>query len=161
MTPANPSVLDERLANLIFKIKCTLSTGDKIEVDARAQLAIDYENVLGELMSCVTVYSEWANLYAEAKFVFDSVDSAVEARRGVILNELLDSFSEGEKKVKLTDKILTHMINADEQLTKLIHKRNLANRAVIKLYHTTKALEHKIEVCRSIAGFKKKAQEIV
>lgn len=161
MTPVNPSVLDERLANLIFKIKCQFASGDKFEADARAQLAINYENILGELMTCVMTYSEWANLYAEAKFMFDTYDSAVEARRGIVLNQLLDTFNEGERKVRLTDKILTHMINADEQLTKLVNKRNLANRATIKLYHTTKALEHKIEVCRSIAGFKKKGQEIV
>lgn len=161
MTYDSPASFDEVLSKIIFKIKFTTSSNQLVELDARAILDIDYDNLITDLQKSPRLYSEWANLYAEAKYVYDAFDSSIKARRGVAMNELMAQFSDSKSSVKLTDRIIQYMVEADPVILKFEQAKNKMNRAVIKLYHTVKALDNKIEVMRSLAGFKKTEQNSV
>lgn len=161
MTYNSPASFDEALSKLIFRIKFVTSTGQTLDLDARADLEIDYDRLIADLQHSPRTYSEWANLYAEAKYVYDITDGAIKARRGVAMNELMAQFAGPQSSVKLTDRIIQYMVEADETILELERTKSKMNRAVLKLYHTVKALDNKIEVMRSLAGFKRTEQNSV
>ena len=151
------NVPEKLLESNLFRFKVKFLNGHEAEIDLMADLGIDYEDLEQTLEEAPVQYMYWAAVYSELKSTVTFLEAKVARRRAVVTKEVADQYRVGG--IKLTDKQLLILIEADDKLAKLQFELAMAHKNAGKLWHMVEATRMRSEHCRSLAGFKRQDKE--
>lgn len=144
----------EEVANsTLFKFVVSINKDQKFEVDMTADLNIDYSIIQQQLEDTPSEFVYWGAILSELKMQAAILERKIKARRGKLTKELVDEANRAG--VRVTDKQVTAMIEADEKLNILETKYLLMQKHVGKMYFMVDAIRMKSESIRSLSGFAK------
>ena len=147
----------EEVANsTLFKFEVTTGrdqagNDQKISVDMRADLDVDYHLVQDQLEDTPSEFAYWAAIFSELKMQVAKIERMVKTRRARLIDEAMKNASAAQ--VKMTDKQTQAIIEADADLNKLELRLMLANKHAGKMYYMIEAIKMKSDNLRSLAGF--------
>lgn len=141
----------------LFRFRVVLLSGAVVSVDVSNDVEIDYERLEEQMDQVPGQYVWWASVYSEAKSMVTLVERRIKARRGTLIDAALQEAR--ARDVRLTDKQVERVVEADEKLNELEVKLAKMQASVGKLYHMMKAIEMKSELLRSRSGFKRQEME--
>ena len=141
----------EEVANSSL-FKFTVEIGDrKVEIDMCADLEIDYNIIQDQLENAPSEFAYWAAMYSELKMSTGVLERRIKARRGKIVDRILKDAATAQ--VRLTDKQVQAVVEADEKLNILELRLLILNKHAGKMYFMVEALRIKSDNLRSLAGF--------
>lgn len=144
----------EEVANSsLFKFKVSIGNGKKIEVDMTADLNIDYDIIQEQLEDTPSEFVYWGAILSELKMQASILERKIKSRRGKLTKELVEEANSAG--VRVTDKQVSAMIEADDSLNELEAKYLLIQKHVGKMYFMVDAIRMKSESIRSLSGFAK------
>lgn len=142
----------EEVANsTLFRFDIQLPGGVKQQVDMRTDIEIDYDVIQDQLADSPSEFVYWAAIYSELKMQVAKLERQIKARRGKLVNKTLKEAQDAQ--VRLTDKQVAAVIEADLELNRLEAKMMLANKHAGKMYFMIEAMRMKSDNLRSLAGF--------
>ena len=148
----NEFVPEEIGSSSLFKF--AINIGDKrIEVDMRADLDIDYSIIQTQLEDTPSEYAYWAAIYSELKMRVAKLERSIKVKRGQLISTAVKEASEAN--LRLTDKQVQAIIEADDELNKLESILLLAEKHAGKMWFMVDAIKMKSENLRSLSGFAK------
>lgn len=159
------AVAPELMASTLFKFKVKLQvmeddgTGTKpkmLEVNMLPDLELDYENLEQYMQELPAQYAFWAAVYSEVKMGVAVAERKLKMRYGQVMERINKEFE--DRKLKPTIEIIKRIVEKDESLAKADIEFQKAQMQAGKLYHMIEALNKKIDLVRSLAGFKKREQ---
>jgi len=146
-------VPEELAESTAFRFKITLPNGNRVSVDLKPDVEVDYDHLERQLEDVPSQYIYWMALYSEMKAHASTVERRIKARRGVLVEEATQV--KDENRFKLTGDQVKQVVEADENLNELEQSLIMLQKHVGKLYHMGVALQMKSEHLRSLAGFKR------
>lgn len=145
----------EEVANsTIFKFAITVDNGGgkkTIDVDLKADLDIDYGIIVQQLEDAPAEFAYWAAIYSELKLQSSVLERQIRARRGKLTETAINQAKEAS--VRLTDKQVQAIVDADKDLEKLELRHMITQKHTGKMYFMIEALKMKCDNLRSLAGF--------
>ena len=129
----------------------------KVEIDLLPSLNLDYENLEEDMLDLPAQYAFYSMVYSEARLKIDVAERRLKAQKGILAERLQNTAKKED--VRLTDGRLKSIIEADETVAEADSDLAIANMQSGKLYHIMEAIKMKMELSRSLAGFKRKEQE--
>lgn len=159
-------IAPELLSSTLFKFKVKLQVNEEdadgkvkaktLEVNMLPDLDIDYENLEQYMQELPSQYAFWASVYSEVKMGVAIAERKLKMRYGQVIEKVTQEFE--DKKVKPTIEIIKRIVEKDEALARADIEYQKAQMQAGKLYHMIEAINKKIDLVRSLAGFKKKEQ---
>ncbi len=159
-------VAPELMASTLFKFKVRLQVCENgpdgkpqyktLEVNMLPDLELDYENIEQYMQDLPAQYAFWAAVYSEVKMGVAVAERKLKMRYGQVMEKINQEFE--DRKLKPTIEIIKRIVEKDETLAKADLEFQKAQMQAGKLYHMIEALNKKIDLVRSLAGFKKKEQ---
>lgn len=119
----------------------------------RADLDVDYTIIQDQLADTPSEFAYWGAIYSELKMRVALLERKVKTRRGVLADQAIKQAVAAS--VKLTDKQVQTIIEADRELNELEAKAILLNKHTGKAYFMVEAIRMKSDNIRSLAGFAK------
>lgn len=147
----NEYVPEEVSNSSLFKFTVEVTKGQKVEVDMRADLDIDYHIVQQQLEDTPSEFAYWAAIYSELKMQISKLERMVKARRGKLIDQTVKNAAESQ--VRITDKQVQALIEADQELNNLEAQLIILNKHAGKMYFMVEAIKMKSDNLRSLAGF--------
>lgn len=144
-------VPDEVANSSLFKFTINLANDKSIEVDMRADLEIDYGIIQQQLEDAPSEFAYWAAIYSELKMQVGKIERQIKSKRGKLVDTAIKDAAQAQ--VRLTDKQVQSIIEADDELNKLEAKLLLMNKHAGKMYFMVEAIRMKSDNIRSLAGF--------
>lgn len=144
------NITEEVSGSTLFKFNIQIGQ-EKIEVDMRTDLDVNYENIIYELEVAPSVFVYWASIYSELRMQVAKVERQVKARRGKLVDKVLKEASDNG--VRITDKQVQAIIESDEVLNQLEVKLMVMQKHTGKMYFMIEAIKMKSDNLRSLAGF--------
>jgi hypothetical protein len=142
----------EEVANSsLFKFTVVIGSKQKIVVDMRADLEVDYNVIQDQLEDTPSEFAYWAAIYSELKMQVAKIERKIKARRGKLVDKIVKDATEAS--VRLTDKQTQAIVEADSDLGLLEAKQMLMNKHCGKMYFMVEAIRMKSDNLRSLAGF--------
>jgi len=142
----------EEVANSsLFKFVVAINSNQRIVVDMRADLEVDYNIVQDQLEDTPSEFAYWAAIYSELKMQIAKIERQIKARRGKLIDKIVKDATEAN--VRLTDKQTMACVEADKDLNKLEAKLMIMNKHCGKMYFMVEAIRMKSDNLRSLAGF--------
>lgn len=136
----------------LFKFQ--IQIGQKvIEIDMTTDIDVDYDLIQDQLQETTSIFVYWAAIYSEVKAQCLMLERMIKARRGALIDEALRGAQQAG--VKLTDKALQAVIEADEELNMLENRNIIANKHAGKMYFMIEAIRMKNDSLRSLSGFRR------
>jgi phage gp37-like protein len=146
------NVGEEVKTSTLFKFKVKI--GERVvEVDMTTDIEVDYDLIQDQLQETPSMFVYWAAIYSEMKSQCLALERAIKARRGKLIDEAIRGAQQAG--VKLTDKALTAIVEADEELNLLENRSIIANKHAGKLYFMIEAIRMKSDNLRSLSGFRR------
>lgn len=145
-------VPEEVTNSSIFKFSVKLNN-QTIDVNITADTSVDYDAIQTELEDIPSQFIFYAALYSELKQYVTVLERRIKVTRGRIVQTLMDEAN--KEGVRITDKQLTTLVEADDNLNKLESVLSHYQKHTGKLYFMVEALKMKAECMRSLAGFSK------
>lgn len=152
-----PANIPEALLAEVFRLNIVLPNGQSIPVDMRSAATVDYDRLEHELQTTPHQFSFVSVLYSECKSTVSLLERAIKARRGKIVDEVLERSK--HENVKLAEKIVLAIAEKDDLLNKLEVRLIKAQRDAGKMWYFVQALQMKSENLRSLAGFKRQEMQ--
>ena len=146
-------VPQEVVDSTLFKFAVSVGKDHKIEVDMTADLNIDYDIIQQQLEDTPSEFVYWGAILSELKMQAAALERKIKARRGKLTKSLVEEANSAG--VRVTDKQVTAMIEADDLLNRLEVKHLLMQKHVGKMYFMVDAIRMKSESIRSLSGFAK------
>lgn len=141
----------EEVANSsLFKFVVDIN-GQRVDVDMRADLDVDQRIVQQQLEDTPSEFAYWAAIYSELKMQVAKIERQVKVKRGKLVDHAIKEAAQAN--VKLTDKQVQSVIEADQDLNKLEALLMIANKHCGKMYYMVEAIRMKSDNLRSLAGF--------
>ena len=144
------NLTEEVSGSTLFKFNIQIGK-EKIEVDMRTDLDVNYENIRHELESTPSIFAYWAAIYSELRMQSAKIERQIKARRGKLIDKVLEEASSSG--VRITDKQVQAIIESDEVLNLLEVKLMIAQKHTGKMYFMIEAIKMKSDNLRSLAGF--------
>jgi len=135
----------------LFKFIVAISSDKKVEVDMLADLEVDYDIIQQQLEETPSELVYWGAMLSELKMQVSKLDRQIKARRGRLTEKIV--YDAGKAQVRITDKQVQAIIEADKELHKLEVKLLLMNKHLGKMYFMVDAIRMKSDNIRSLAGF--------
>jgi len=135
----------------LFKFKIKIGPSQVIEVDMRSDLEVDYKIVQDQLEDTPSEFAYWAAIYSELKLQVNKLERQIKAKRGKLIDKAVKEAAQAN--VRLTDKQVQAIIEADKELNVLEAKLMLMNKHCGKMYFMVEAIRMKSDNLRSLAGF--------
>lgn len=148
---------DELSSSSVLKFSVSLPNGQKVDLDLRHDVDVDYDLLEHQLEECPAQLVWWGSLLSEVKLAVSILERKLKARRAALTNELTKMMKEGGAP-KLTDNQVKLVIEEDETLNQLEARLALTQKHAGKLYYMVSAIQMKSENLRSLAGFKRQEQ---
>jgi hypothetical protein len=144
--------IPEEVANsTLFKFQVNINSQQTIDVDIRADLEIDYAIIQSQLEDTPSEFAYWASIYSELRMQVSKIERQIKVRRGKLTDKAIkDATKSG---VRLTDKQVQAIIEADDDLIKLELQLIIANKHCGKMFYMVEAIKMKSDNLRSLAGF--------
>ncbi len=139
-------VANSTLFQFVVNIK-----GQEIVVDMRADLEIEYAIIQSQLEDTPSEFAYWGAIYSELKMQVAKVERQIKARRGKLVDKAIKSAAQAS--VRLTDKQVQAIVEADQDLNRLEAKLIISNKHCGKMYFMVEAIRMKSDNLRSLAGF--------
>jgi len=137
----------------LFKFKILVRKDQVVEVDMRSDLDVDYVNIQQELEESPSVFAYWASIYSELKMQCTKIERQIKTRRGRLVEEIINDATQNG--VRLTDKQVGLIIEADEVLNGLETKHMILQKHTGKMWFMVEAIRMKADNLRSLSGFAK------
>ena len=157
------TVAPELRGTTLFKFKVKLqvyeqdspgkSKQKEIEVDLLPDLDLDYEIIEQQMLDFPSQYAFWASVYSEVRMNVAVAERKLKMRYGEAMEKIQNEFS--ERKLKPTVEVIKKIAEKDDKLIKADLEYQKLQMQAGKLYHMLEALKAKIDVARSIVGFKR------
>jgi hypothetical protein len=96
-------------------------------------------------------FAYWGAIYSELKMQVAKVERQIKARRGKLVDKAIKSAAQAS--VRLTDKQVQAIVEADQDLNRLEAKLIISNKHCGKMYFMVEAIRMKSDNLRSLAGF--------
>jgi hypothetical protein len=117
----------------------------------RADLDIDYQIIQQQLEDTPSEFAYWCAIFSELKMQVNKLERTIKVRRGKLVEKILKEAMDSS--VRLTDKQVQAIIEADEELNKLEVKLMIAQKHTGKMGFMVEAIKMKSDNLRSLAGF--------
>jgi hypothetical protein len=160
------TVAPELMSSTLFKFKVKLQVAEDdgsgtvrpkmLEINMLPDLELDYENLEQYMQELPAQYAFWAAVYSEVKMGVAVAERKLKMRYGQVMERINKEFE--DRKLKPTMEIIKRIVEKDEALAKADLEFQRAQMQAGKLYHMIEALNKKIDLVRSLAGFKKREQ---
>lgn len=160
------TVAPELLNSTLFKFKVKLQISEDsedgkskfkhIEVNMLPDLVLDYENLEQLMLDLPAQYAFWAAVYSEVRMGVAVAERKLKMRYGQVMEKVTQEFE--DRKIKPTIEVIKRIVEKDESLAKADIEFQRAQMQAGKLYHMIEALNKKVELARSLAGFKRNEQ---
>lgn len=160
------TVAPELLNSTLFKFKVKLQVyedGDEgkltfkqIEVNMLPDLTLDYDNLEQLMQDLPAQYAFWAAVYSEVRMGVAVAERKLKMRYGKVMEKITQEFE--DRKLKPTIEVIKRIVEKDESLAKADIEYQKMQMQAGKLYHMIEALNKKVELARSLAGFKRNEQ---
>lgn len=147
----------ELLNSPLFKFVITLPNGQKIEVDLTADTKVDYDTIEEDIVDIPAQQTFYGIIYSELRLFGVQIERRIKARRGKLTELVLESGK--ADKIKFTDQQVKYVIESDETLNRLEGELALVQRDTGKMYHMVETTKMRLEVMRSLAGFKRQDRD--
>ena len=149
----------EEVVSQLFRFKIKLPNGNFVHVDMTTSIDFDMETLEEDIVKAPHQYVFWASVYSEAKAMVAIIERAIKIRKGILADAVIESTRRDGIKAP-AEKIVTSIIEKDEQLIKLENGLILAQKNTGKLWHMVNAVQMKFDGIRSLAGFKRQEQQV-
>lgn len=136
-----------------FKFNIRLSDKQEVTVDIPSATGVNYESLEEDMADIPAELSYYGVLHSELKYAIAVIERKIKARRGILTELATDALH--KEKLKLTDTQLKNIIDADKTLNDLELLLAKKWRDAGKLYYMVDTIKAKLDVARSLAGFKK------
>ena len=136
-----------------FKFNVKLSNAQSVVINIPAMTNIDYESLEEDMADIPSELSYYGVIHSELKYAIAVIDRKIKARRGILTEQSMDVLN--KERLKLTEFQLKNIIESDEVLNELELLLAKTWRDAGKMYYMVDTLKAKLDVARSLAGFKK------
>lgn len=176
MTDKVPSWIEQNLMQVapelrgttLFKFKVKLQVGEgrdssgktkfkELEVDLLPDLDLDYEILEHQMLDFPAQYAFWATVYSEVRMGVAIAERKYKMRYGIVTERVQDEFL--SRNVKPTVEVLKRIVEKDADLARADMEYQKMQMQAGKLYHMLEALKAKIDIARSLIGFKRQELE--
>ncbi len=125
----------------------------EIEVDLLPDLDLDYEILEQQMLDCPAQYAFWAAVYSEVRMGVAIAERKLKMRHGAAMERVQQEFADRNLKPQL--EVIKRIVEKDEGLARADMEYQRLQMQAGKLYHMLEALKAKIDVARSVVGFKR------
>lgn len=136
-----------------FRFNVKLANGNTVEINIPVMTEVNYDTLEEDMADVPSQLSYFGVIHSELKYATAILDRRIKARRGILTEKALD-YANAEK-LKITDTQLKTVIEGDDVLNKLEEELAKAWKDAGKLYYLVETVKAKLEVTRSLAGFKR------
>lgn len=128
-----------------------------LTVDMLPDLELDYENLESQMTTLPSQYIFWSSIYSELRLGVSVADRKLKARKGKVIDRIISEAALA--RVKLTSDQVKAIAEADSDLKEAELRYERAQMYCGKVYHMVEAIKMKMDLARSLAGFKRAEQE--
>lgn len=125
----------------------------ELEVDLLPDLDLDYEILEQQMLDFPAQYAYWASIYSEVRMAAAIAERKLKMRYGSAMERVQQEFA--DRNLKPTVEVIKKVVEKDADLAKADMELQRLQMQVGKLYHMLEALKAKIDVARSLVGFKR------
>jgi len=150
-----------------FKVKLQVTEGNdpstgkyrqkELEVDLLPDLDLDYEILEQQMLDFPAQYAFWASVYSEVRMGVAVAERRLKMRYGTAMERVQQEFA--DRNLKPTVEVIKKIVEKDADLAKADLEYQKLQMQAGKLYHMLEALKAKIDVARSVVGFKRQEYE--
>lgn len=149
-----------------FKVKLQVIDGKdaagrpkqkELEVDLLPDLDLDYEILEQQMLDFPAQYAYWAAIYSEVRMAAAIAERKLKMRYGSAMERVQQEFA--DRNLKPTVEVIKKVVEKDADLARADMEYQKLQMQVGKLYHMLEALRAKIDVARSVVGFKRQEYE--
>lgn len=125
----------------------------EFEVDLLPDLDLDYDILEQQMLDFPAQYAFWASVYSEVRMAVGVAERKLKMRYGSAMERIQQEWA--DKNLKPTVEVMKRIVEKDTDLAKADLEYQRLQMQAGKLYHMLEALKAKIDVARSVIGFKR------